>query len=76
MPAKAPHYHLMGGWASRVGPATARQGLLRLSQPQQVLPHLAQPPRALSGRPRPRHEPPVGARPHTTTPAGRAEEAR
>lgn len=76
MPVKAPHYHLMGGWARHVGPATVHQGLLRLSQPQQALPHLAQPQRALSGRPRPRHEPPLGAQRHASTPTGQAEEAR
>jgi len=76
VPVKAPHYHLMGGWACHVGPATVHQGLLRLSQPQQELPHFAQPQRALSGRPRPRHEPPLGARPHITAPTRQAEEAR
>jgi hypothetical protein len=47
VPVKAPHYHLMGGRARHADPATARQALLRLSQPNAALLRLSQPNAAL-----------------------------
>ena len=48
MPVKAPHYHLMGGWARQADPATVQQALLRHSRPRRaILPS----PRPISARP-------------------------